>query len=117
MLDMKEQDDQVIATLSGELTIQNAEPLKSSLLECLAPGKDLTLDLAGVSELDSAGVQLLYYAKQAARERNLSLRLQHHSPAVVEVFELYRLAPVFGDPMVLDGARNTDDNARSGAHS
>lgn len=102
MLDIQEQADHLAAKLSGELTIQNAEPLKQGLLTLLDKGKSISIDLSEVSELDSSGVQLLYYAKQAALGRQLALELVNHSPAVVEVFELYRLAPVFGDVMILD---------------
>lgn len=102
MLTLNEHEDRVEVTLGGELTIQHAQELKAGLLDCLGRGKDVRIDLAQVDELDSAGVQLLYYAKQHARAQDLELRLCNHSPAVVEVFELYRLAPLFGDPMVLD---------------
>ena|SRR5690606_6209788 len=101
MLDIQEQADHLAAKLSGELTIQNAEPLKQELMALLDKGKSISIDLSDVSELDSSGVQLLYYAKQAAMGQQLNLELVNHSPAVVEVFELYRLAPVFGDVMIL----------------
>jgi len=102
MLDIQEQANRLVAKLSGELTIQNAEPLKQGLMALLDKGKSISIDLCEVSELDSSGVQLLYYAKQAALSRQFELVLVNHSPAVVEVFELYRLAPVFGDMMILD---------------
>ncbi len=101
MLNLNEHPDQLAISLTGELTIQNAEAVKAGLLDALGRGKAMTLDLANISELDSAGVQLLYYAKKMAEAEQLSLQLLNHSPAVVEVFELYHLAPVFGDPIVL----------------
>ncbi|SRR5690606_6294490 len=101
MFNLNEHPDHLAISLAGELTIQNADRIKTGLLDALGRGKDISLDLAGVSELDSAGVQLLYYAKQMAETEQQSLQLLNHSPAVVEVFELYHLAPVFGDPMVL----------------
>ena len=104
MLDTQELADRVAIKLNGELTIQYADALKQELLAVLAKGKPVELDLSEVSELDSSGVQLLYYAKQAANRQALGFELRQHSPAVIEVFELYRLAPIFGDPMVLGAA-------------
>lgn len=104
MVEMHETDTQLTLILSGELTIQNAQVFKAALLDGLQRGKALALDLAQVSELDSAGAQLLYYAKQYALAHDLDLQLRYHSAAVIEVFELYRLAPCFGDSMVLHAA-------------
>jgi anti-sigma B factor antagonist len=111
MVDRQKTADQLNILLGPELTIQNADTVKATLVDALNHGKDVLFDLAAVSEIDSVGVQLLYYAKQAALEQGVTLQLQHHSPAVVEVFELYRLGPLFGDPMILHA------NERSGARS
>ncbi len=89
--------------LDGELTIYRAAELKVVLQDALAAGADLELDLSAVVELDSAGVQLLMLAKRSAHQAGAALRLVSHSAAVQEVFELFNLAPHFGDPIVLCG--------------
>ena len=89
-------------SLDGELTIYRAAELKELLLNALAAGSgDLEVDLSGVSEFDSAGLQLLMLAKHTARQRGRELRLTGHSPAVLEVFELLNVAAHFGDPLVI----------------
>jgi anti-anti-sigma regulatory factor len=60
------------------------------------------IDLSGVTEVDTAGVQLLMLAKRAAVEQQRELRLVGHSPAVMEVFELMNVAAYFGDHLVMD---------------
>lgn len=83
--------------LDGEVTIYRAQELKRTLLEALEHSVALRIDLAGVSELDSAGVQLLIAAKNAADAENKPLELAHHSAPVLSCFALYDLAAVFGD--------------------
>ena len=61
----------------------------------------LHLNLAGLKELDTAGVQLLVWLKQEARRRNRTLALSAHSPAVVEVFDLLQVASLFGDAILI----------------
>ncbi len=85
--------------IEGELTIFRATELKPLML----PTSPLTaIDLSGVTELDTAGLQLLMLAKKAAQAADLKLRLVGHSPEVLEVFELLNVATYFGDPLVMD---------------
>jgi anti-sigma B factor antagonist len=89
-------------TLAGELTIYRAAELKHTVLDALAAtDTGLEVDLAGVTEMDTAGLQVLMVAKKAAARRELPLRLVGHSPAVLEVFELLNVAAHFGDPLVI----------------
>jgi anti-sigma B factor antagonist len=85
----------------GEMTIYHAAELKPALLDALGQGDDIEIDLAGVSELDTSGVQLLMLMKREAMEAGKGLTLSGHSPAVLEVFELLGLGSWFGDPQVL----------------
>ena len=87
--------------LDGELTIYRAAELKPLIIDALQPGGTLEIDLAGVSEIDSAGVQLLMLAKREAQARGGELHLCGHSPAVLDVFDLLDLAAFFGDPLVM----------------
>jgi anti-anti-sigma regulatory factor len=85
--------------IAGELTIFRAMELKPAMLST-PPFTDI--DLSGVTELDTAGVQLLMLAKKTALAEARTLRLIGHSPAVLEVFELLNVAAFFGDPLVMD---------------
>ena len=93
--------DPSVLRIEGELTIFRALELKDALLAQPLP---LEIDLSGVTELDSAGVQLLLLAKKTALGQQRELRLVAHSPAVIEVFELLNLAAHFGDPLVMHGS-------------
>lgn len=97
--------DPSVLRIQGELTIFRAMELKAALL---AEPMPLEIDLSGVTEFDSAGVQLLLLAKKTALAQQHELRLVSHSPAVLEVFELLNLAPHFGDPLVMHGSASSN---------
>lgn len=102
------------ALIEGDLTIYNAAEKKSFLLEKIASADEVELDLSQVSEIDSAGVQLLMLVKQETVHRDKVLRLVSHSRAVLEIFELYNLAAFFGDPLLISHA-NKDEPDHRGA--
>lgn len=87
--------------IQGEMTIYTALEQKQTLTEHLKHSKDLQLDLSGVEEIDSAGLQLLLFFKREAAEHGKKFSLTQHSQAVIEVFELLDLSKHFGDPIVL----------------
>lgn len=87
--------------IDGELTIYRAAELKETLLAAVAANTELEVDLSQVSEFDSAGLQLLLLAKREAGKAGRTLRLVDHSPAVVEVLDLFDLVAHFGDPLVV----------------
>lgn len=74
--------------LSGELTIYEARELQALLLGSLRECESLELDLAGVTELDTAGFQQLYLLRREAATAGKPLRIIAHSAATREVFAL-----------------------------
>lgn len=99
--------------LQGELTIYRAAELKQALLAEPAP---IEIDLSGVTDIDTAGVQLLMLAKRVAQTEKRELRLVAHSQAVSDVFELLNLGAYFDDPLVLS-ARAADGATRPSTSS
>jgi anti-sigma B factor antagonist len=89
-------------SIEGEMTIYRASERKQELLHALAHPEAVELDLSKVSELDTAGVQLLILAKHTAQSRQAALRFVGHSAAVREVFALLNLAAYFGDPISIE---------------
>lgn len=87
--------------LEGEMNIYRALELKDTMLAALRGAGALEVDLAGVTEIDTAGLQILMLAKQAARAANKEVRLGGHSPAVLEAIQLLDLGAYFGDPLVI----------------
>jgi ABC-type transporter Mla MlaB component len=75
--------------------------MKAQLLDALVRADALELNLGEVTELDTAGVQLLILAKREAALAGKHLTLSEHSPAAMELIELFNLAGWFGDPLVI----------------
>ena len=86
--------------IDGELTIYRAAELRGMLqgaLEAaLAAESDLALDLSAVTEMDSAGVQLLLAAKKSLQARERDLQLIAPSEAVLEVLDFLDLSDHLG---------------------
>jgi anti-anti-sigma factor len=87
--------------IEGEMTIYRAAELKETLLKALTASSVLEVDLHGVTEVDSAGIQLLMLTKATGQTIACEVKLVNHSPAVLEVFELLDLAAHFGDPLLM----------------
>lgn len=87
--------------IEGEMTIYRVQELKSGLLDNLTRYRDVEVDLSGVTEIDTAGLQLMVLAKIEAELRGIALRFTGHSKAVLEVLDLCDMAGYFGDPVVI----------------
>ncbi|MBI3772618.1 MAG: STAS domain-containing protein [Gammaproteobacteria bacterium] len=86
--------------IEGEMTIYTALELKNNLMP-VNHSHETEIDLSGVTEIDTAGLQLLMFIRREARKHKSTLRLTAHSPAVIEVIDVCNLASYFGDPMVM----------------
>lgn len=98
---MQSESTSASLAIEGEMSIYRAAELKPLLLEALVKTTSLELDLSGVTELDTAGLQVLMLTKQTALSQGRELRLVGHSPAVIEIFEMLDLASYFGDALVI----------------
>lgn len=88
-------------TLNQDLTIYHAEALKDALLLTLGHGAAIELDLSQITEIDTAGIQLLILLKRESQQLGLQLDIVAHSAAVRELIEFYNLAAYFGDPLFI----------------
>jgi anti-sigma B factor antagonist len=77
--------------VEGEMTIYRAAELYPALLYMVRTQDAPALDLAGVTEFDSAGVQLLLVARREAGRLGKPLALRGASPAVRDTFALLGL--------------------------
>lgn len=84
--------------IDGELTVFTVEAWKDRLARALDASQALTVDLAAVTECDSAGLQLLAVLKREADLRGRDVALRNAAPAVAEVLALYRVRTLFGAP-------------------
>lgn len=87
--------------IEGEMNIYRAAELKPVVLAAIAPGATTDFDLSGITELDTAGLQLLMLAKKAARAVQGDIRLASRSEAVTDVFDLLNVGSYFDDPLVI----------------
>ena len=97
-------EHKTLVKVSGEMTIYTAAELKQALTPLLYRQQTLELDLSGVSEMDSAGLQLLLAAKKTMQQGDSPLHLVMHSHAVLDALELCQLAAFFGDPTLIPHA-------------
>lgn len=84
-----------------DLTIYNAQQQKQVLLEALAATNELELNLSQVSEMDTAGLQLLILLKKEAQRTGKQVRIVAHSQAVSSVIDFCNVATEFGDPLII----------------
>jgi anti-anti-sigma factor len=79
-------------TLGPELTIPFAAAARDTLLNAVrASSGDLSVDLCAVTDMDSAGVQLLLSASRSLAERGDALRLQTPSACVRDALSVFGL--------------------------
>ena len=90
-----------LLTIQDEMTIYNVLEQKNTIYPHLKPDHELQIDLSAVSEIDSAGMQLLIFLKNEAIRKQNELSFIHHSQAVVEVVEMLNLSSFFNDPVVI----------------
>jgi anti-anti-sigma factor len=88
--------------ISEDMTIYNAAAQKQQLLATLADCDELNLNLLKVTEMDTAGFQILLLTKREAIKANKTMNLVAHSSAVTELLDLFNMAGFFGDPIWLD---------------
>ena len=87
--------------IESEMTIYTAQEIKNQLCSMTLEMNDIEIDLSRVTEIDTAGIQILILIKREAVKKNRNLRLMAHSQAVIEVIDACNLASYFGDPLVL----------------
>lgn len=97
------QNECCILRIDGPFTIYEAGDAKHRLLNELNLAPELDVDLSGVAEIDTAGIQLLLLLKREAGAQGKPLRFHGHSRSVLGVIDLYNMGGVFGDPVVLAG--------------
>lgn len=107
-ISMQNEGDRCAVVLCGELTIYAAAELKRELIGALGRCDEMQIDLSGVSDIDTAGLQVFMLAKREALAAGKTLRLSGHSRPVRELLELYDQAALFGDPLVIPAQERGD---------
>lgn len=81
--------------IQKDMTIYTAAELKPLILGALMESATQQIDLSGVAEMDSAGLQLLIVARREAAATGCDLRFVNPSQAVAEVLNLVGLEEAF----------------------
>ncbi|HEX5391800.1 MAG TPA: STAS domain-containing protein [Rhodocyclaceae bacterium] len=81
--------------IDGEFTIFTVSEIKARLLDALNGSDQVEVDLFGVSEMDTAGLQIILAAQLDASNRRKQLWFVGSCRAVADVMALYGLAERF----------------------
>jgi anti-anti-sigma factor len=84
-----------VLELEGEVDLSCSPQARDEILETLMSGKNLLVDLASVSYIDSSGVASLVEGYQTAKKRKLKFGLVGVSQSALGVLKLARLDKVF----------------------
>jgi len=90
-----DQGNVVTVGLTGEIDLQHSPNLRRQLMDLMFDRRDVLVDLAGVSYIDSSGIACLVEAYQAARKNGTRFVLVAVSAPVMRVLQLARLDKVF----------------------
>jgi len=105
-INSKNNNGQSLLHIEGDMTIYTAANMKNELMTHMDQPSEREIDLSEVSEMDSAGLQILILAKREAEKHGTSLRLIGLSRAVLDVLDMCNFASYFGDPVVLSCNEN-----------
>jgi len=92
---IEEKDNVIIAGFSGDVDLQSSPDARSVLLDCVARGKPVLVDLSKVEYIDSSGIASLVESLQTARKKGSNLLLVSVSESALRVLKLARLDRVF----------------------
>lgn len=87
--------------IPGDMTIYEAAETKELFEKTLFDNDDINVNLTNVSEIDSAGLQLMVSLKKAASKSEKTVTYVSHSQAVIDLLDLFNMTSHFGDPVVM----------------
>ena len=94
-LQQRDAGDARVVVLSGEVDLSWSPQIRRALLEALAQGLDVFVDLTAVSYIDSSGIASFVEGYQRAKQMKRRFGLVAASSAVMSVLKLSRLDSVF----------------------
>jgi anti-sigma B factor antagonist len=94
-INTEEKDKYTVIEFEGEVDLSCSPEARQSILSVLEEDKNLLVDLAKVSYIDSSGVASLVEGYQTAKKQSLKFGLVGISDAAMSVLKLARLDQVF----------------------
>lgn len=98
-LHIERHDQTLHCKVSEELTIYRVNEYRDLLVEHMLVANEIILDLDSVTEIDSAGLQLLIAIKNLMPTHRVEII--HHNASVLEAIELSGLAGRLDDVVVI----------------
>jgi anti-anti-sigma factor len=86
--------------IQDEMTIYNVLEHKNKLYPYLKNENGLQIDLSNVSEIDSAGMQLLIFLKYQSQIEKKEITFTEHSESVKEVINIFNFSSFFDIPVI-----------------
>ena len=81
--------------IDDELTIYTAGVVNATIRDALAANDSVAIDLTGVTEIDTAGLQILLVARKEALLRNRAVSFIGHNRIVIDCLRLMNLSNFF----------------------
>ena len=104
-LDVKHLPNGTRALLREELTIASVSEDRDRLVQLLQPDGEVELDLEGVTEIDTAGVQLLVALRKEAEAMGCACHIAGSGESVLDAFGRLGLGGHLKEPLVGTGVR------------
>jgi phospholipid/cholesterol/gamma-HCH transport system permease protein len=97
-----DKNGEVTLSVSGKLVLGNLKKVMEdirSLLEDFIPS-EITIDLAGLEYLDSAGAVALLQTEKKAKDKSLPFRFINMDPATERIIGLLKIEEIYTEPLV-----------------
>ena len=92
---VREEQGRVVVSFEGDVDLESSPQAREVLLEAVGSGREVLVDLSGVSYIDSSGVASLVEALQTAKRNGSFFALAAVQGTALRVLELARLDRVF----------------------
>jgi anti-anti-sigma factor len=89
-------NDEMVVRVTGEILASNCHELRDSVQGLAVRGRVLSVNLAGVTFIDTSGIGVLIMLRTHFKARGGDLRVADPQPQVLRVFKTMGIAPIFG---------------------
>lgn len=84
-------DDKISLSIKGELTIYTVQEYKKTIAEQFVADKEIEINMSGVDEIDTSGLQLLAAMAKQQASHGLEMHIAQVSDVVSDALETSRL--------------------------
>ena len=92
---LREEQGALVIAFEGEVDLEHSPKAREVLLDGIEQGRNVFVDMASVSYIDSSGVASLVEAFQRAKTQGTTFALVAVNPAALRVLQLARLDRIF----------------------